>query len=119
MIPRHIPLFLYLALLPALLPACESSGGGGPGVSAEFLLLAGDSTFWVKSKGDGERLRTRGSPIQLARYAGKFYELYVGDDDRSYYDAIIVGQRIFRRDLVSGDSVAVFEDSTITAFAEW
>jgi hypothetical protein len=101
-------------LLIAALAAC---GGDEVPVRAEFLMLAGDSTFWVKSAGAG--IRTRGSPIQLARYAGSFYELYIGDDDRSFYDAVIVGQRIFRRDLISGDSMVVFEDSTIGAFHEW
>jgi hypothetical protein len=86
-------------------------------VRAEFLLLAGDSTFWVRSGSQG--VRVRGSPIQLARYDGTFYELYVGDDDRSHYDGVIIGQRIYRRDLLSGDSAVVFEDSTIASFAEW
>ncbi|HJU89034.1 MAG TPA: hypothetical protein VJ672_06545 [Gemmatimonadaceae bacterium] len=103
----------FLALLG--LTACGPDKG--PPVRAEFLMLAGDSTFWVKASRDG--IKTRGSPIQLARYGGKFYELYVGDDDRSFYDAVIVGQKVFRRDLVSGDSVAVFEDSTIASFENW
>jgi hypothetical protein len=103
------PLFL-LALV-----ACRPDLPPAP--AAEFLLLAGDSTFWVKSSAKG--IRVRGSPIQLARFGGKFYELYVGDDDRSYYDGVIVGQRIFRRELISGDSALVFEDSTIAAFEGW
>jgi hypothetical protein len=49
----------------------------------------------------------------LARYGGRFYEVYVVDDDRSYYDAIFVGQRIYRRDLVTGDSALVYEDSVV------
>jgi hypothetical protein len=86
-------------------------------VKAEFLMLAGDSTFWVRSGPQG--VRVRGSPIQVARFGGEFYEIYVGDDDRSHYDAVIVGQRIFRRDLLTGDSAVVFEDSTIADFADW
>ena len=48
---------------------------------------------------------------------GRFYELYVADDDRSYFDALLIGQRIYRRDLVSGDSVQVFEDVRVTGIA--
>src|SRR4029434_2417661 len=43
--------------------------------------------------------------------------LYVADDDRSYFDALLIGQRIFRRDLVSGDSVQVFEDQRVSSIA--
>jgi hypothetical protein len=61
----------------------------------------------------------RGAPLLLARYDGRFYELYPADDDRSYYDALLVGQRLYRRDLVGGDSAVVFEDTTIAALARW
>jgi hypothetical protein len=79
--------------------------------AAEFLLGAGDSTFWVKTGQDG--VHVRGAPLTLARYGGRFYEIYVADDDRSYSNAVFVGQRIYRRDLIKGDSVAVFEDTTV------
>jgi hypothetical protein len=79
--------------------------------ATEFLLGAGDSTFWVKTGRDG--IHVRGAPLMLARYGGKFYEIYVADDDRSYTNAVFVGQRIYRRDLIQGDSVAVFEDTTV------
>ena len=79
--------------------------------AAEFLLGAGDSTFWVKTGRDG--IHVRGAPLTLARYGGRFYEIYVADDDRSYTNAVFVGQRIYRRDLIEGDSVAVFEDTTV------
>jgi hypothetical protein len=79
--------------------------------AAEFLLGAGDSTFWVKTGRDG--VHVRGAPLTLARYGGRFYEIYVADDDRSYSNAVFVGQRIYRRDLIKGDSVAVFEDTTV------
>lgn len=83
---------------------------------AEFLIAAGDSTYWVTSGADG--MRVRGSPIVLARYDERFYELYTADDDRSYPDAVLIGQRIFRRDLVTGDSVVVFEDTTVVRIAD-
>ncbi|HEX2778837.1 MAG TPA: hypothetical protein VHM30_05005, partial [Gemmatimonadaceae bacterium] len=51
----------------------------------------------------------------LARYGGDFYELYTADDDRSFYDALFVGQRVYRRDLVTGDSALVYRDSIVPA----
>lgn len=83
--------------------------------STDFLVTAGDSAFWVSTV-DG-RLRMRRAALTLAYVDGRFYELYVADDDRSYYDALLVGQRIYRRDLVSGDSVQVFEDKRVTSVA--
>jgi len=59
----------------------------------------------------------RASPLFLARIGREFSELYIADDDRSYRDALIVGQRIYRRELVSGDSVLLREDTTITGIA--
>jgi len=86
-----------------------------PPPSAEFLVSAGDSTYWIRTDTTG--VRVRGSPILLARYGGQFYEVYVTDDDRSFSDAAFVGQRIYRRDLVTGDSVLVFEDSIVPGMA--
>lgn len=83
--------------------------------STDFLVTAGDSAFWVSTV-DG-RLRIRRAGLTLAYVDGRFYELYVADDDRSYYDALLIGQRIYRRDLVSGDSVQVFEDRRVTSIA--
>ena len=95
--------------------------GSGRGVQsrppdADFLVTAGDSAFWV-STSDGQ-FRIRRAPLMLANYGGRFYELYVADDDRSYFDALLIGQRIYRRDLLSGDSVAVFEDRRVSAIAK-
>ena len=81
----------------------------------DFLVTAGDSAFWVSTV-DG-RLRMRRAALTLGYVDGRFYELYVADDDRSYYDALLIGQRIYRRDLVSGDSVQVFEDQRVTTIA--
>src|ERR687884_1426439 len=83
--------------------------------AAEFLVAAGDSTYWVRTDTTG--VRVRGSPILLARYGGQFYEVYVTDDDRSFTDAAFVGQRIYRRDLITGDSTLVFEDSVVPRMA--
>jgi len=86
-----------------------------PPPAAEFLVAAGDSTYWIRTDTTG--VRVRGSPILLARFSGQFYEVYVTDDDRSFADASFVGQRIYRRDLVTGDSTLVFEDSVVPGMA--
>jgi hypothetical protein len=62
-------------------------------------------------------MSVRGAPLELARVDGRFYEVYVADDDRSYQDAVLVGQRIYRRDLITGDSVLVFEDTVVPRLA--
>src|ERR1051326_345722 len=82
---------------------------------AEFLVATQDSTFWIST--DGSKVRARGAPLILARYDGRFYELYVADDDRSFQGAMLVGLRLYRRDLQLGDSAVVFEDSIIPRIA--
>jgi hypothetical protein len=60
----------------------------------------------------------RGAPLVLANYGGKFFELYSGDDDYSFPDAAMVGERLYRRDLMTGDSVLVFTDTVVPRFAK-
>ncbi|HEY2027308.1 MAG TPA: hypothetical protein VGG78_09880 [Gemmatimonadaceae bacterium] len=86
-----------------------------PPPPAEFVLSAGDSSFWITSAAG--KLRLRGAPLELARVDGRFYELYVTDDDRSFGDAILVGQRVYRRDLLTGDSLLVYQDTIIPRLA--
>lgn len=88
----------------------------GPAPRAEFLVANADSTFWVTS--DARGIRMRGAPLVLARDAGRFHELYVADDDRSYYDALFVGQRLYRRDLITGDSTELLSDGEVAAMAD-
>lgn len=107
--PRLVP------LLVLVLVACRTERVAPP--RAEFLIAAGDSSFWVRSQNG--QLRIRGAPLQLARLRGRFHEIYVADDDRSHYEAVIVGQRVFRRDLQTGDSVAIFEDTTAASIERW
>jgi hypothetical protein len=104
-----------VALLALATAACGGRGGPPPPAS-EFLVAAGDSTFWIASGDAG--IVVRGAPISLARLDGRLYELYVTDDDRSFYDAIMIGQRIYRRDLITGDSVSVLQDTTVPDLAE-
>jgi hypothetical protein len=108
-------------MLPALIAAvlAAACGGGGPPSAvphADLIVATADSSYWVTS---GERgLRVRGVPMLLARVDGRFHEIYVADDDRSYFDAILVGQRLWSRDLVRGDSVELFADTLVPRYAK-
>ncbi len=83
---------------------------------AEFLVSAGDQTYWVRSDNSG--LRIRGSPLILARTGGRYYEIYVGEIDRSFPRALISGERVFRRELATGDSAVIYDDTAIVHLAE-
>ena len=102
-------------LILVLAAACRGEDGPLPPAS-EFLVAAGDSTFWITTGREG--VSVRGAPIALARFDGRLYELYVTDDDQSYFDAIMIGQRLYRRDLITGDSSAVVEDTTVASLAD-
>ena len=88
---------------------------GPPAPAAEFLVATQDSTFWVRSGVAG--VRFRGAPLTVALFGDRYYEIFLADDDRSYDDALLVGQRVYRRDLVDGDSSVVFEDSIVPRVA--
>ncbi len=83
--------------------------------TAEFLVSAGDQTYWVRSDNTG--LRIRGSPLILARTGGRYYEVYVVEIDRSFPKALFSGERVFRRELASGDSAMIYDDTTIVGMA--
>src|SRR5215472_10546332 len=87
-----------------------------PPPTAEFLLSSDDSTFWVRTT-TGEA-RVRGAPLVLANYEGRFFEVYSADDDYSFPDASLVGERLYRRDLISGDSTLVFTDTVVPRVAK-
>ena len=70
-------------------PVATPCPDGARPPAADFVLSAGDSSFWVTSEGGA--IRFRGAPLELARVDGRFYELYVADDDRSYEDAVLSG----------------------------
>ena len=113
-LPRRPRRALALGMLAALGIACAERVRQAPG--AEFIVAAGDSTYWVRSEGSGIRLR--GSPMVLARLDSRFLELYVVDDDHSFENALFVGQRLYQRDLVSGDSTEIFRDTLVPSLAE-
>jgi hypothetical protein len=79
--------------------------------AAEFLVSAGDQTYWVRSDNSG--LRIRGSPLILARTGGRYYEIFVSEIDRSFPKALFSGERVFRRELATDDSTIIFDDTTI------
>ena len=83
---------------------------------AEFLVSAGDQTYWVRSDNSG--VRVRGSPLILARTAGRYYEIFVGEIDRSFPKALLSGERVFRRDLATGDSTMIYDDTAVVGLAE-
>jgi len=86
-----------------------------PPPAAEFLVSAGDQTYWVQSDQSG--LRVRGSPLILARTGQHYYEIYVEEVNRSFPDALFTGERIFRRDLATGDSTMIYDDTLVVALA--
>jgi hypothetical protein len=117
-IPHLARLPLFVTALAIAAQACREAVPGVPlpPPPAEFVLAAGDSAFWVTSAAGS--VQVRGAPLELARVDGRFYEVYVADDDRSFEDAELVGQRIYRRDLLSGDSLLVFEDTIVPHLAQ-
>jgi hypothetical protein len=82
-----------------------------PPPDAEFLVSAGDQTYWVRSDNSG--LRIRGSPLILARTGGRYFEIFVSEIDRSFPRALFSGERVFRRELATGDSAIIYDDTTI------
>lgn len=107
-----------LVLLPVAAgcaDAAHSATRSPAAPAAEFVVAAGDSAFWVTS--DTAGIRVRGAPLNLAQVDGRFYEVFVVDNDLSYTDADLVGQSVYRRDLRTGDSVLVFTDSLVPRIA--
>ncbi len=110
-----MPRARLLLLAPLLLVACDKPEPPAPAPRTEFIVAAADSVFWVRSDTDG--IRVRGAPMVLAQVAGRFAEIYVADDDYSFYDAVFIGQRLYKRDLISGDSVQLVADTLMPALA--
>lgn len=104
--------FLLLLMLSG---ACDREETPTPAPLAEFIVAAGDSAYWIRSDADG--IRVRGAPLVLALAGGRFAELYVADDDQSFYDAVYVAQRLFKRDIISGDSMPIVSDTLMRLLA--
>ncbi|HET8772018.1 MAG TPA: hypothetical protein VFM71_13625 [Gemmatimonadaceae bacterium] len=95
--------------------ACKQEAVPPSVPQVEFLIAAADSTYWVRSDSSG--IRVRGAPIAVAEVDGRFVEIYVTDEDRSFYDAVYVGQRLLKRDLITGDSASLFVDTLMPVLA--
>ncbi len=101
---------LLLAVIAAL--GCrDSSGADHVPPAAEFLVAAGDSTYWVRSGASG--IRVRSAPLLLTYVDGQFYEVYVVEDGVEYADASFGTARIWSRRLLGTDSLLLFADSTV------
>jgi hypothetical protein len=96
-------------LVLAAVAGCSSPSPAPP--TAEFLVTDGGSTYWVKSAATG--IHARVSPLILTRAGGRYYEVYVGEETRSYEDAVFTREPIIRRDLLTGDSAVLFEDGQV------
>lgn len=103
-----------LLTITALAGACALPPPPPP--VAEFLVSAGDQTYWVRSDNSGVKIR--GSPLILARSGGRYYEIFVSEIDRSFPRALLSGERVFRRELASGDSTIIYDDTTIVKMSE-
>ena len=113
--PRSLHRLLVLLLAVGISGCRAEVADDARPPAADFVLAAGDSSYWVTSAGGSVSMR--GAPLELARVDGRFYEVYVTDDDRSFEDAVLVGQRIYRRDLITGDSLLVYEDTVVPRLA--
>jgi len=107
---RVLPLVFVLMAV-----ACERVEPPPPAPAAEFIVAAADSVFWIRSDADG--IRVRGAPMVLAQVGGRFAELYITEDDHSFYDAVYIGQRLYKRDLVNGDSMPLVSDTLMQLLA--
>jgi hypothetical protein len=103
-----------LALLIAAATSCAIPPPTPP--TAEFLVSAGDQTYWVQSGTSGVHIR--GSPLILARNNGRYFEVFVSEIDRSFSRAIFSGERVFKRELATGDSSVIYDDTAIVQMSE-
>lgn len=108
---------LTMALAVTSWSCSDRAGAAGPPV-AEFLVAAGDSTYWIRSGPAG--IRVRSAPILLTDVDGRFYEVYIADDGVDYADASFATSRAWSRELLQADSILLFRDSTVlTQAGKW
>lgn len=100
----------WLAFLP--LTGCSLPAPNPP--SAEFLVADAASTYWVRSTPRG--ISARQSPLILTRADNRFYEVYVGEETRSYEDAFFSREPIYSRDLATGHEKLLWEEAKVTAW---
>ncbi len=92
--------------------ACGDRSSRGEALPpAEFLFAAGDSTYWVRSGGDG--MRVRSAPILLTEVDGRLFEIFLGDEGAEYPDASFASARLWSREIQRRDSTQLFGDFTV------
>ncbi len=109
---RYLPVVVATIVAGAIATGCTSSPSPP---AAEFIVATPDSTYWVSSGTQG--IHVRAVPMTITRYGGRFHEIYVADVDRSFNDAVFTGERLYTRDLVTGDSTLVYDDTSVVKLA--
>ncbi len=105
-----------VAALASASCARDRPGRGGRGEpSTEFLAVAGDSTYWVTSGPAGVHVRS--APLFLTRWDGRLADVYVVDDGVRFDGAEFSTVRVYRRDLLTGDSTLVAADDEVPHLA--
>jgi hypothetical protein len=105
-------MWLTAAITTATALACSGRAPVAEPPTAEFLIAAGDSTYWVRSGTDGVRIRR--APILLTRVENRFYEIFIADEVVDFDDAAFASAKLYARDVTQTDSVLLFADSTVT-----
>ncbi|MEI6740354.1 MAG: hypothetical protein WCK74_08580 [Gemmatimonadaceae bacterium] len=109
---RRAARWLTAAIMTATVIACNDRARVAEPPTAEFLVAAGDSTYWVRSGVDGVRIRR--APILLTRVENRFYEIFIADDVVDFDEAAFASARLYARDVAQTDSVLLFADSTVS-----
>lgn len=110
---RHWSLKFLQWLTFFALAACEKPvAPSARPPQAEFLLAAGDSTYWIRSSAEG--LHVRSAPILLTRSDEHFYEVFISDDLHDFDEASFANARAYRRDIMESDSLLIFQDGTVS-----
>jgi hypothetical protein len=103
----------YATVCGLVLAGCERSAPVPP--PADFIVATVDSAFWVTT--DSKGIHVRSVPMTLFRMGGSFHELYVAEVDHSYEEALFLGERVYARNLVTGDSTLIYEDAGVVRLA--
>lgn len=104
-----------MAMLVLVAVSCKADSRAPDGAltapSAEFLVAAGDSTYWIRSNDEG--MRVRSAPILLTQVDGRLFEIFIGDEGAEYPEASFATARLWSRAIESRDSTLLFADSTV------
>lgn len=103
---------LFCAVL--VLTSCDRAASGIPASNApagEWLIAAGDSTWWVASGRDG--ISVRSAPVVLTRDGTTLYEITVVEDITDYEDAEFIAERLVAREVAGRDTVVLFADNAV------